>query len=50
MRVSLMAIKESVCQNLDAMAARIEQMLPDDGGAQYQREKNCDWKKKVKSW
>ena len=50
LRVSVHALRDEMCRNLDEMLARIDRLLPDEDQARYQREKHCDWRKKVKSW
>jgi hypothetical protein len=53
MRMSIQAVKEKVCQDLDAMVAQIERLLPPENETRYQRHKNLskeDWKKITANW
>lgn len=48
MRMSIQAMKERLCQDLDAMADRLDRLLPPKNEMRYQRFKNFtseDWGK-----
>ena len=48
MRMSIQAMKNRICQDLDAMAARLDRLLPPEDHMRYQRFKNFtpdDWGK-----
>jgi len=46
MRMNIQALKERLCQDLDAMAERLDRLLPPQDGLRYQKFKNFtskDW-------
>lgn len=48
MRMNLFALKERLCRDLDAMADRIDRLLPPEDPMRYQKYKNYtseDWAK-----
>lgn len=48
MRMNIQALKERLCQDLDAMAHRLDRLLPAEDGLRYQIFKNYtpeDWAK-----
>ena len=48
MRMNIQAIKDRLCQDLDAMANRLDRLLPAEDGLRYQKFKNYtpkDWAK-----
>ena len=48
MRMNIQAMKDRLCQDLDAMADRIDRLLPPEDAMRYQKYKNFtseDWSK-----
>jgi hypothetical protein len=52
MRMNIQAMKERLCQDLDAMASRLDRLLPSEDPMRYQKFKNYtpkDWRNYLKS-
>jgi len=52
MRMNIKAMKERLCQDLDAIAARLDSLLPAEDAMRYQKFKNYtskDWRNYLKS-
>jgi hypothetical protein len=52
MRMNIQAMKERLCLDLDAMAARLDSLLPPEDAMRYQKFKNYtpkDWRNYLKS-